>query len=486
MSENVLLVFPPDEMEAMLGEGKALVQKYEPLGLLYIAAAVREKGHCVSIIDAHAESLDCGRIKSRIEALRPDVVGFSVLTCNGAAAYELGRWIKQALPGTLVVFGNVHASVYARPYLENECCDVVVHGDGEHPFLRLVESARDRRAWAQIPGISYRGPSGEVVCASPEPYLVSDLSVLPRPARDLVDRGHYHLDAISNQLYVGKDGERAMTLSTSRGCGQRCRFCVVNQRPRFNPADRVVDELESLEKEHGAAYALFIDPSCMSNQARMFAVCEEIRRRRLSIRWGCDARVGCVTPELVRAMEAANCFDLSFGAESGVQRLLDNVEKGITLSQIARSIAMVKEHSGIRVAGLFMLGLPGETPQDSLETMRFARSLPLDMAQFSLCTPYPGSALFAELRARGEIDTGVLPDGRLDTAVWRRYSAYISFTDGMPIWVTPGQTAGGLKELQKRAQREFYLRPAQILKHARRLRPGNIVKALRIARQAFW
>ncbi len=482
---DVLLIHPPDEMEAMLGVGREFVQKYEPLGLLYVAAAARYHGHDVRVIDAHAEGIDGEQIKKKMLALRPSIVGFSVLTCSGAIAYELGRWIKEHLPRTLVVFGNVHASIYAEPYLRSGCCDVVVHGEGEIPFLRIIEHREGRRRLDDIPGISYL-QNGRATRTVPGTFLVEDLSSLPRPARDLVDRSLYRLDTISNQLYVGKSRSScSKTMSTSRGCYYKCTFCVVNQRPRFNAPELVVDEMEYLEKEYGADYTLIIDPLCMYDAPRMFRICEEIRRRRLSIQWGCDARVNGVSPELVRAMDAANCYDLSFGIESGVQKLLNNVKKGTTLPQIVRAVKTVKEHSKIQVAGLFILGLPGETAADSLETIRFALGLPLDMAQFSLCTPYPGSAMFDVLSAAGELDTGVRADGSLDVSVWKRYSAYISFTDLEPIWVARGRTPEELKRLQKKAQRDFYLRPSQILKHARRLRPGNLVRAARILKEAM-
>jgi len=112
--------------------------------------------------------------------------------------------------------------------------------------------------------------------------------------------------------------------------------------------------------------------------------------------------------------------------------------------------------------------------------MRLATSLDLDMAQFSILTPYPGSPLFEELAARGELDTGVRSDGTVDPSVWKRFSGYIMYTNRPPIWVTPSLTAMGLRRMQKEALRRFYLRPRQILRHIRRIPPGDLISGLRL------
>ncbi|MBI5210233.1 MAG: cobalamin B12-binding domain-containing protein [Elusimicrobia bacterium] len=486
---RVLLVNPPDDLDAFLGAGKAYVQRYEPLGLLYVAASARRAGHEVAVIDCPGEGIGLDELEGRIRAMRPEVVGVSTLTSGGGSVYALGRWLKAELPGTLVVLGNVHASVYAKEYLANGCCDAVVHGEGERAFEMILErrarGGGQGCALADCPGVSFKDAGGTVRPASPA-GVVEDLALLPLPARDLVGSNAYGLSSVSNQLYIPAKGAVVKTLSTSRGCAFACTFCVVNCRQRFRPAKAVVDEMELLEKEHGASYLAIVDPACMADRGRMLDICSEIGRRGLRARWGCDSRVNFVDPELVKAMDRANCFDLSFGIESGVQRLLNNVKKGETLEQARKAVAVVKEHSGIQLAGLFILGLPGETRRDSLETIRFALELPLDMAQFSILSPYPGSALFEELRAKGEIDDGVRPDGSLDPSVWARYSAYISFTENDPAWVTPGLTAGELKSLQKKALRDFYLRPSHILRQLRRVHPGNLLQVARLAAATFF
>jgi len=483
---NILLINPPGQLKNLLGAGEIFVPKYEPLGLLYIAAVIKKSGYAVTVIDSYAEGLSLEDLKTRILNQGPDIVGISTLTCNGAISYKLGQWLKRTLPNMLVVLGNIHAQVYAKQYLENGCCDIVVHGEGEYTFLEIIKSYEKKLRLGDIPAISFLDANG-TYCKTPGSAIITDLEKLPFPSRDLVNPNLYNLTEISNQLYIGGRNTVAKTMSTSRGCPYRCTFCVVhaNNRQRFNSAIRVVEEMGILEKEYGASYVTIVDPLFIGNKQRLFAICSEIKKRGLKIKWGCDAHIHLITPDLIEEVESAGCYELDFGIESGVQRLLDIIRKGTTIQQIKEAIYTTKKYSRIHISGLFILGLPTETYKDSLETIRFAKSLPLDMAQFSILTPYPGSPLFNELSEKGQIDTGIRKDGSMDISVWERYSSYISFTDNNPIWVTPELSHTVIKRLQKKAQREFYLRPSQIIKHLRRVRADNLFELIKVLLKAF-
>jgi len=259
-----------------------------------------------------------------------------------------------------------------------------------------------------------------------------------------------------------------------------------NRRQRFNPVIKAVDEMELLVNKYNAGYIFFSDSLFISNKRRILEICSEIKRRNLYFKWGCEAHVHFIDEELLGAMESSGCVDMNFGIESGVQRLLDNVRKDIKLDKIESAIKQVKRYTKINVSGLFILGLPGETPSDSMRTVQFAKRLPLDMAQFSILTPYPGSYLFEELKNKGKVDTGIREDGSLDTSVWPRYSAYISYTKNEPIWVTPEQTGEGLKKMQKKALRSFYFRPHAFWRQLKRVRPSDFFILLKAFLDSFF
>lgn len=484
---RILLINPPDDLEFFLGKGKNFVPVFEPLGLLYISAVCKQRGYSVSVIDAFAEKLSSKCLKEEISKIQPEVIGFTSFTSNGSVIYELGKWVKKEYPDITVIFGNVHASVYAEAYLKNKCCDIIVHGEGEGPILKILEVLeKKQKDFSMISSISFL-KNGNFITTSGSCF-VEDLSLLPLPDRNALKKELYNIPLISNMPYFGKKNSVGKHMFTSRGCPFSCVFCVIHnkRKQRFNSVINVVNEMEILLNDYSADYIFIMDSIFISNKKRVMDICKEIKGRRLNFKWGCEGHVNFVDDELVKEMESAGCNDMAFGIESGVQRILDNVQKGTRLESIENAVNMVKKNTKIKVSGLFIIGLPGETYKDSLQTIEFSKRLPLDMAQFSILTPFPGSPLFLELKEKGEIDTGIREDGSIDTSVWLRYSAYISYTSHNPIWVTPGLSARALKKLQKMAFRKFYLRPKQFFMQLKRVRFSNLWMAIETFINSFF
>lgn len=481
---KVLLINPPNNLNRVLGKADVFIGAFEPMGLLYIAAMLEKYGHEVKVLDAFLENYDLEQISKFISEFKPQIVGITCLTSTGSLTYYIGKMIKKKYPEIKVVLGNLHASIFSTAFLKNRIADVVVHGEGEYTMLDLVEAFEKKKSLAKVLGISWW--DGKKVVDNPLRDPVKNLDDIPFPARHLVPQEKYSANNISNFIYINKTNKLMKQMISSRGCVFQCKFCVVHDQRHYraHSPKRTVDEIELLVKKYNAGYIFFMDPLFIANKNRIIEICKEIRRRKLDFKWGCECHVKLVDPELLRHMGKAGCYEVHFGIESGVQRLLDNVNKGTTIAQIEKAVKLTKK-TKIKVSGLFMLGLPGETYEDSLVTIDFACSLPLDFAQFSITVPYPGSQLFADLAREGKIETGVRPDGTIEPFVWERFSAYSSFTGNKPIFLPEGMSVSQLKSVQKLALRKFYLRPGQIIRQIRRLSLKDLPRLLFAFKSVF-
>jgi len=480
---KILLINPPNTMEEVLGKASAFVSELDPLGLLYIAAVLEEAGYQVEVIDAFIDRLNLSQILKEIERRRPDIVGISCLTANGAAVYNIGRAIKSGFDDIKIILGNIHASVFYEVYLKNRCADAVIHGEGEFAFLNIVKCIERKQSLSDIDGVSWWSGSG--IINNKPARLIEDLDSLPMPARHLVSAEKYKIGNLNNFIYVNRGKKQLRQMFTSRGCVYSCLFCVVHKKYRTRSPSAVVDEIEHLIRDYNTGYIFMMDSLFIADKNRVVGICKEILDRKIDIRWGCEGHINIIDRELLGWMEKAGCYEIHFGIESGVQRLLDNINKRTRLETIKAKIEMVKKESDIKVSGLFMLGLPGETLDDSRTTIEFARNLPLDFAQFSITVPYPGSRLFENLSRQGKIDTGIKADGSIDLKVWERYSAHSGFSENNPIYVTEAMTAKDLKKMEKLALRRFFLRPKMVISQLKRLRMDNMYQVFRAFKAAF-
>jgi len=163
-------------------------------------------------------------------------------------------------------------------------------------------------------------------------------------------------------------------------------------------ADQVITLLKTLKHEHGINDITFYDDEFVIDKRRMMTVCDGIRE--LDITWTCEARVDQVNAEVLRSMKAAGCRLINYGIESGNQRILDTLRKHTTIGRIREAVESTLE-AGIGAAGYFMLGCPGETKESMSETLNFSRDLNLTHAQFSICTPLPGSEMYSQYIENG-------------------------------------------------------------------------------------
>ena len=413
----------------------------EPLGLLYIAAVLRERGHQVILRDGAL--VPPREILEAVTAHQPEVVGFSSMRHNWASTRWLIRQVRQALPRARLVLGGPQASCWQEETLQ-ECAelDYAVVGEGERPMARLCAALeRGGRGVGEIPGLIYR--DGARVVVTPPRAPERDLDSLPLPDYSLVDLRRYRPSVgFYNRL-------PSMNIITSRGCNRRCSFCTSEGRLRQRSVDAVVAELELMVRRHGVQHVTFYDEGLTFSRRRTLELCRKIRARGLDLSWCANARVDEVDEQLLMQMRQAGCWKLLFGLESGVQKNLDAVGKGTTVQQAWRAVRLTRE-AGIETFATFLFGIPGETYDEGLQTIEMACRLGLDYAAFLNLVPYKGSQIYDDLPRYGRL-----------TGKWS--TNLISF-------VPHSMTFEQMARLNELAARRFYRRPSYLLGRLRAMR----------------
>ena len=439
---------------------------YFPMGLGYIAAYVERAGFGAALIDPNAEEMSVDEAARRATEGAPVCVGVSFMTPQLHWARDFARALRRIAPKVPLVLGGAHPSVLPEQTLADiPEADYVVYGEGEETTLELLEYLAEGKGSPDgIVGLAWRGDSAPVV-NEPRPPI-EDLDDLPRPDRDLIDQKLYHAQSFLS--YSGK----AMTIYTSRGCPGRCVFCASGHRLRARIRERsienVMTEIDYLRERFDMEYLLIKDDTFTLRRSRVEEFCDSISKRHPGLKWHCMVRVNTVDEPLLRRMRNAGLNDVFFGIESGNNDILKRARKGITTER-ARQAVGACARLGIRSYGAFILGLPGDNRQTIEETIRFACSLPLTMAGFSILTPYPGTQVYEEhfcLDPSEPID--------YDQFVASTGLHYVRGYTGLD-----GMDMSELPDLVSQAQRRFYLRPSQILRILRHSTPSMALGCLK-------
>jgi radical SAM superfamily enzyme YgiQ (UPF0313 family) len=463
---NVLLIWPPSSDKRIRAEVSAQVEKeagvYPSLGILYIAAYLEKTGgHKVRVLDGKLEPIDATRLAEVVKREGPGIVGITALSFNLLEALEVARIIKGLDSRIPICLGGPHVSIYPLETLKLANVDLVVVGEGEIAFSQLVEAISRGQDLADIPGIGYYRDG--VPTLNPGKNYIDNLDILPVPARHLIDMTKCY-------SLLGK-AKTMITIQSTRGCPYQCIYCDQQQgkKLRKRSLENLLAEIESIVAL-GFDDLFFIDDLFTTDRKRVVAFCEQVLKRNLKINFKISARVNLVDREMLLMLKKAGCYRIHYGVESGDQQVLDSLRKGITLEQIERAIRYSKE-AGIDSLAYFMIGNPGETRRQVLETIDFACRLNPTYAQFSVTTPYPDT----ELYRRG------LEQGIFARDFWREYAENPRPDFSPPLW-TAHLSEAELLRLVDLAHRRFYFRPTYIVNEFLRTRsPGEFKNKFKAA-----
>lgn len=437
---DVCLVYTNTNTQGRLGT-HAFDLVLPPLGLAYLASALENAGYSVRIIDAFAEGLSMEETFRRLED-RCRVVGFYCHTQNVPAIIHLARRLKAARRPPHVVVGGPHATALPSECLEtNDAIDCVVFGEGDLTVTELVERLLAGKDLAGVKGIYYRRDGR--VAANPAREQVKDLDSLPMPAWHLLPMRRY-------RSFVEAEARRIIHIMGSRGCFNDCNYChstkMWGPTVRWHSAGRILREIDHLRANYGIEFFQFFDDVFTLDKNRVKVLMDEFRRRGLRNRWICSTRIDLLNEEIVRDLRHGGVHHVAIGIETVNDRLLKVINKNVTKQQTLETMALCAKH-GLRVLGMFILGLPGETAEEALETIDFVRRTPFHFAVFSFLTVYPGTNFWHMLK-----DSPYLQKD------YSKYNLSQNFT-----YVEPGRSQKELQDLMRRAYMTFFFKPRTLL-----------------------
>ena len=375
------------------------VSYHFPIYQAYTLAVLQREGFDVAAIDCSVSAMVLEEFVGAVVAHAPDLVVLEVATPSFALDMRMAQALKESLDVPTAVIGT-HASVFHRAIVKDyPAIDFVIRGEYEYTVLELARALRDRGNPGEVDGLTFRRDD-TVVVTEDRPYI-ADLDRLPFPARDYFDWRRYHEPTYYALPWI--------TMISSRGCPYRCTFCswpqtMYGHKYRVRSARNVVDEMEHCVKKYRPGEIFFDDDTFTIGKSRVMDICREIRDRNLEVVWSCMGRTDTVDPEMLAEMFSAGCRKIKFGVETGSERMMETIQKGLDLSRVGDVFESARS-VGMEVHGTFMIGLPGETRETVKETVNLASSIPMDSVQFSIATPFPGTRFYAECVQNGWLVT---------------------------------------------------------------------------------
>ena len=370
---KILLIYPYCLEERRQSEDISIM----PIGVYYIGALLRENGYDVEILNWHRIDKTPQLIKETIFEKKPDVIGFSILHANRWGGIDIARIAKQIDPKIKIVFGGTGATFLWKHLLTHfKEIDFAVIGEGEYSFLNLMEcvNKKDYDRIDDVKGIAFR--KGPDVVKTQKVEAIKNLDDLPVPAKYF----------------------KYQHVSLTRGCAGNCTFCGSPQfwgrKIRFHSTEYFVNQLELLYKK-GVTFFYFSDDTFTIRKDRVIDICRMILKRGLKIGWAAISRVDYVNSDVLYWMRKAGCVQISYGVESGSEKIRDLLNKNIKTDQIKKAFALTITY-GILARAYFIYGSPGECRDTIQETTDLICEIKPLSVIFYILDIFPGTALYSD------------------------------------------------------------------------------------------
>ncbi|MDD5067208.1 MAG: radical SAM protein [bacterium] len=433
---DILFVNPPSAFGAYNDtKVKVFRQVFPLLSFMSLSGVLRKEGYRTALLDLGIEDDPYPLLEKCLIELQPHYVGITSTTPLFFEVVEIARIAREKLKDKVIVlYGGPHATALPEDSLKNSAIDIIISGEGEETILEILKN----RKWPDIRGITYKENNGIRVNAV-QPFI-KDLDTLPFPDFSIYDISRYHCSRLVSR------GTPVLHMETSRGCPAGCTFCNKNIYGRVfrkKSPERVLEEMKYFIR-NGVGEFRIIDDQFATDIERAKQICRLILKDKIRIPWNLanGVRVDRVDEEFLRLAKQAGCYQVGVGFESGDQKALDSIEKGVTLEQSTRCMKLIKKVN-IESVGFFIIGLPGDTDETIRKTIRFAVSLMPTFAKTTIAIPFPGTRMYEQYEQAG----------RIKSKDWSKYNIH-KVAD---IYEHPSLTQAQLRKYYELFYRKFYL-----------------------------
>ena len=372
---------------------QVIMKPYPPLGILYIASYLKANRLACSVFDTTFSTVE--KLFRHLEAEQPDVLALYTNLMTKLNVLKIIRFVKQSplLRHTRIVLGGPEVTHNVAKFLSHGA-DFVVIGEGEETMLALVQALKHPQnlPLGEVAGIAFTGADGCPVF-TPEREKRKDLDTLPMPDREAIDLSLYL------QVWKERHGTNAISVSTMRGCPYTCKWCsraVYGLSYRRRSPEKVVEELVWIKNKYQPDSLWFVDDVFTISHKWMQGFADACRKADLNIPYECISRADRLNNEVINLLKETGCFRVWIGAESGSQRVIDAMDRRVSVQKTREMIKVVRK-TGMQAGTFIMLGYPGETEADIEETISHLKESAPDFYTITLAYPIKGTEMYNEI-----------------------------------------------------------------------------------------
>ncbi|KYG79441.1 radical SAM protein [Roseivirga seohaensis] len=368
-----------------------IMRPYPPLGLLYISGFLNQQGVHNNVFDSTFS--DKESLFKQIEEEKPDILAIYANLMTKVNVLEIAKTCKKLSPKTTIVLGGPDVTYNIENYLKHGA-DFIVIGEGENTMFELVEflSERSENLPHDVSGLAFIDRNGVLVKTSPR-VKMKEIDELPIPNRDAIDI-HKYIDA-----WKSHHGESALSVSTQRGCPYTCKWCstaVYGQSYRRRSPEKVVVELKEIQEKYAPDTIWFVDDVFTVSHKWLGEFVDALEEAKVKVKFECISRADRMNKEVIALLKRAGCFRVWIGAESGSQKIIDAMDRRVSVDQV-REMIIETRRQGIEAGTFIMLGYPGETEEDIEETIHHLKVSDPDHFTITVAYPIKGTDLYDEI-----------------------------------------------------------------------------------------